>query len=877
MQEKWVYLFSEGNAKMKGLLGGKGANLAEMSRLGLPIPPGFTLTTKACLQYYKKGRKLPNGCKEQINQALTEVEKTTGKKFGDKKNPLLVSVRSGAPVSMPGMMDTVLNLGLNDEVIEGLIEQIGDRRFALDVYRRFIQMFSDIVLKIPRENFEEVLDSIKRGERVKFDKDISTNGLARIVEEYKAIIEKEVKRPFPSDPKEQLLLAIRAVFESWNNKRAITYRKINKIPDTLGTAINVQTMVFGNIGEDSATGVAFTRNPADGENRLYGEYLTNAQGEDVVAGIRTPKPIADLGKENLRVYEQLANICKLLERHYKDMQDIEFTIEKSKLWILQTRTGKRTALATVKAAVDMVEEGLITKEEAVKRIEPSQIDMLLHPMIDPKAKIDPLAKGLPASPGAATGKAVFTPEDAVELKEKKEPSILVRLETSPEDIAGMHACEGILTQRGGMTSHAAVVSRAMGKPCIVGCESIGVDYKKEEFRVKDLVLKKGDVITLDGTTGNVMKGEVPKVTTSLKGEFGKLLQYADGIRKLGVKANADTPEQAKVAHEFGAEGVGLCRTEHMFFGENRIKAVREMIIADNVKQRKRALSKLLPMQKDDFKKFFREMSGLPIIIRTLDPPLHEFLPKEAEQIRELAKEMDIEEEKLRMKVASLSEINPMLGHRGCRLGISYPEITEMQARAIFEAACEVKKEGIEVIPEVMIPVVNEAHEFENQRKIVERVAKEVMNEYGMQMKYKVGIMIELPRACITADQIAKKAEFFSFGTNDLTQTTFGFSRDDVGKILPDYIEKRILGFDPFQRIDERGVGELVRIGIEKGRSTNPNLEIGICGEHGGEPYSIEFCHRVGMNYVSCSPYRVPIARIAAARAALKEREGNTLI
>jgi pyruvate,orthophosphate dikinase len=874
MQEKWVYLFREGNAEMRGLLGGKGANLAEMSRLGLPIPPGFIITTKACLQYYKNKGKLPDGCKEQIDLALVEIEKTTGKKFGHKKNPLLVSVRSGAPVSMPGMMDTVLNLGLNDEVVEGLIEQIGGKRFALDVYRRFIQMFSDIVLKIPREKFEELLDSIKKEEGVKFDKDVSADGIARAIEEYKVIVKKEAKRSFPSDPREQLLLTIKAVFESWNNKRAITYRRINKIPETLGTAINIQTMVFGNIGEDSATGVAFTRNPADGDNRFYGEYLTNAQGEDVVAGIRTPKPIAELKKENPRIYEELSNTCKLLERHYKDIQDIEFTIEKSKLWMLQTRAGKRTASAAVKVAVDMVEEGLITKEEAVKRIEPFQIDMLLHPMIDPKVKIDPIAKGLPASPGAATGTVVFTPENAVRLKEKKEPSILVRLETSPEDIAGMHACEGILTQRGGMTSHAAVVSRAMGKPCIVGCESITIDYKKEEFWVKNLVIKKGALITLDGATGNVMKGEVPKVTTSLKGEFGKLLRYADEIRKLGVRANADTPEQAKVAHKFGAEGVGLCRTEHMFFGEDRIKAMREMIIADSVKQRKRALSKLLPMQKEDFKKFFREMSDLPVIIRTLDPPLHEFLPKKPKQISELAKEMGVEEEKLKRKIASLSEINPMLGHRGCRLGISYPEITEMQARAVFEAACEVKKEGSEVIPEVMIPVVNEAHEFENQRKIVDRVAKEVMDKYGMQMKYKVGIMIELPRACVTADQIAKKAEFFSFGTNDLTQTTFGFSRDDVGKILPDYIEKGILNFDPFQRIDEKGVGNLVKVGIERGRSTNPNLEIGICGEHGGEPHSIEFCHRVGMNYVSCSPYRVPIARLAAAHATLKKRENK---
>ena len=874
MSEKWVYLFKEGNAKMKSRLGGKGANLAEMTTLDLPIPPGFTLTTKACLEYYNNDKSLPDGCEEQIDRALAETEKMTGKKFGDKKNPLLVSVRSGAPISMPGMMDTVLNLGLTDEVVEGIIESTGDKRFVFDVYRRFIQMFSDIVLKVPLGKFEKVLESVKKEEGAEFDKDISPKGYERIVNEYKSIVKREAKRPFPSDPREQLLLTINAVFESWNNKRAITYRKINNIPDSLGTAVNVQTMVFGNLGEDSATGVAFTRNPADGENHLYGEYLTNAQGEDVVAGIRTPKSIDELKNENFKAYTELAKTCRLLERHYRDTQDVEFTIERFKLWMLQTRTGKRTALAAVKIAVDMVEEGLITKEEALKRVETRQIDMLLHPMIDPKAEVDPVAKGLPASPGAATGRVVFEPEDAVELNKRKEPSILVRFETSPEDIAGMHACEGILTQRGGMTSHAAVVSRAMGKPCIVGCESISVSYANNEFRVKDLVVKKGDTITLDGVTGRVMMGEVPKVTASLKGEFGKLLGYADEVRRLGVRANADTPEQARVAHGFGAEGIGLCRTEHMFFGEERIRAMREMILADNIEQRKKALSKLLPMQKEDFKKFFHEMVGLPVIIRTLDPPLHEFLPKKPKQIRELAKEMNIGEDRLVQKISSLSELNPMLGHRGCRLGISYPEITEMQARAIFEAACEVKKEGKEVLAEVMIPVVNEAREFENQKEIVDKVAKNVMSEYGMKIKYMVGIMIELPRACLTADLIAKKAEFFSFGTNDLTQTTFGFSRDDVGKILPDYIEKGILKFDPFQRIDEEGMGDLIKMGIEKGRSTNPKLEIGICGEHGGDPHSIDFCQRAGMNYVSCSPYRVPVARLAAAHAVLRQKEAK---
>lgn len=880
---KYVYFFgagkAEGSKEMRNILGGKGANLQEMTNLGIPVPPGFTISTEVCTYYYKHNRTYPEGLQAQLIENLHKIENAVGKKFGDPSNPLLVSVRSGARVSMPGMMDTVLNIGLNDKTVEGLASKSGNPRFAYDCYRRLIQMYGNVVLKKSPEKFEEALENKKKEKGVKSDTELDIDSLKELTAEYKRIVTE-----FPHDPMEQLWRAIAAVFESWNTKRAIEYRRLNDIPDDWGTAVNVQTMVYGNMGENSATGVAFTRNPATGENIFYGEWLPNAQGEDVVAGIRTPRPInivqkgdsslPSLEEEMPAVYKELLDIRDRLERHYRDIQDIEFTIESGKLFVLQTRAGKRTPLAAVKIAVDMVEEGLISEEEAVRRVSPSDIDALLHPMIDPKATYTSIAQGLPASPGAATGKVVFSPEEAVKLKEDGVKSILVRFETSPEDIAGMAACEGILTQRGGMTSHAAVVARGMGKPCIVGCESILIDYKTKQFKAKDKIVKAGDVITVDGTTGNVILGDVPKIRASTTGEFGKILGFADKIRRLGVRANADTPEAAKKARELGAEGIGLCRTEHMFFGKDRIRAVREMILAKDKEGRKKALSKLLPMQREDFKGIFREMDGLPVIIRTLDPPLHEFLPHESKQIKELAKEMGISEKELEDKIASLSEVNPMLGHRGCRLGISYPEITEMQARAIFEAACEVMNEGIRAIPEVMIPVLSEAKEFEHQKRIVDRIANEVMQEYGVKLDYMVGTMIEIPRAALTANRIAESAEFFSYGTNDLTQTVFGFSRDDIGKILPDYIKKGILKYDPFQRIDEEGVGDLVRIGIERGRAANPDLEIGICGEHGGEPHSIDFCHRVGIDYVSCSPYRVPVARLAAAKAALKEKNSR---
>ncbi len=871
---KYVYYFgkdgAEGKGDMKELLGGKGAGLAEMTNIGLPVPPGFTITTEVCVYYYRN-KEYPEGVKEQVGAALQRLENEMGLNFGDRERPLLVSVRSGARTSMPGMMDTILNVGLNDESVNGLSKMTGNERFAWDSYRRLIQMFGDVVLGIEHAKFEEILQSVKEKKGLKYDYELSMDDLKEVVKQYKELVKKETGRDFPQDPREQLWFAIDAVFKSWDNQRAITYRKINNIPDEWGTAANVQAMVFGNMGEDSATGVGFTRNPATGEKKMYGEFLPNAQGEDVVAGIRTPLPISELERTISDAYRQLLNVAETLEKHYRDVQDFEFTIQQGKLYMLQTRTGKRTALAAVKIAVDMVKEGLIREEEAVMRIEPEQVETLLHPMIDPEAEVNEIARGLPASPGAVTGKVIFDPAEAAEIKEKDPEAkmILVRAETSPEDIAGMNACEGILTQHGGMTSHAAVVSRAMGKVCIVGCEAISV--AREEFRAKDIVVKKGDVITLDGTTGRVILGDAPKVEASVMGEFAELLSYADKFRRLGVRANADTPEQARVAHNFGAEGVGLCRTEHMFFGEERIKAMREMILSDTEDQRRKALNKLLPMQRSDFIEFFREMAGKPVIIRTIDPPLHEFLPKTEEQIKELAEDMGISEKELKRKAESLHEVNPMLGHRGCRLGITYPEITEMQARAIFEAACQVKREGKEVIAEVMIPVVNDVREFINQKEIVDRVAKEVMQEQETDIRYKVGIMVELPRACVTADKIAKHAEFFSFGTNDLTQTTFGFSRDDVGKFVPEFIKRGILDFDPFQRLDEEGVGELMKMAVTKGKSANAEIELGICGEHGGDPSSIDFCHRAGLDYVSCSAYRVPVARLAAAHAALREK------
>ncbi len=875
MAKKYVYIYrfggkkADGSAKMKDILGGKGANLAEMTNIGLPVPPGFTITAKLCMEYLKK-KRFPAQLKKEVKEGIEYIEKITGKKFGDRKNPLLVSVRSGARVSMPGMMDTILNLGLNDEAVEGLAEVTQNRRFALDSYRRLIEMFSDVVMGIPRKEFEDVFEDIKKKYKVNYDYQVPEEGLEEVIERYKKIYKKHIGEDFPQNPKDQLWKAIGAVYNSWNNPRAIEYRKIYNIPDTWGTAVNIQAMVFGNMGEDSATGVAFTRNPSTGEKKRYGEYLPNAQGEDVVAGVRTPKPLEELKKEMPKVYRELENIFKKLESHYRDMQDVEFTIEKGKLWILQTRTGKRTALAAVKIAVDMAKEGLITKEEAIMRVTPEQVDQLLHPMIDPNAKYTSITKGLPASPGAATGEVVFFAEDAVKRTEEGKNVILVRHQTSADDVAGMAKAEGFLTATGGMTSHAAVVARGMGKPCVVGAEEIEIDYDKKEFRVKDKVIKEGEVITIDGSTGDVIVGAVPTIQPRITRELNTLLKWADQIRKLGVRTNADLPKDAEIAREYGAEGIGLCRTEHMFFGKDRIGAMREMILADTEEERRKALEKLLPMQKKDFIGLFKVMHGLPVIIRTLDPPLHEFLPHDEEAMQEVANEMGVSVEKIRDAVKKLQEANPMLGHRGVRLGITYPEIIEMQARAILEAACEVKKEGKKVIPEIMIPVVTHVKEIERQKEIIDKVAKEVFKKYGFKIKYMVGTMIEIPRAALTADEIARVAEFFSYGTNDLTQTTFGFSRDDIAKFLPEYIEKGILENDPFQTLDQKGVGELVKIGLERGRKTNPKLEIGICGEHGGDPKSIEFCHKIGLDYVSCSPYRVPIARLAAAQAAIKE-------
>lgn len=874
MAKKYVYFFgggkAEGNKDMKNLLGGKGANLHEMTNIGIPVPPGFTITTEACVYYFKNGT-FPQGLEEEVKENLKKLENLTGKTFGSIDNPLLVSVRSGARASMPGMMDTILNLGLNDQSVQGLAKRTNDERFAYDSYRRFIQMFSDVVLGVDRNLFEERLRAKKAEVGVREDFELQAKHLKELVEEFKDIVKKVTGKPFPQDPYEQLWLAIEAVFKSWNNKRAIEYRRLHKIPDDWGTACNVQTMVFGNMGFDSATGVAFTRDPSTGEKTVYGEYLPNAQGEDVVAGIRTPKKLQLLANEMPEAYKELLEIFDRLEKHYRDMMDIEFTIEKGKVYILQTRVGKRSARAEVKIAVDMVKEGLITKEEAILRVDPRRIEQLLHPMIDPKAEKVVLTKGLPASPGAAWGKVIFDSDEAADLSEAGEPVILVRDETSPDDIRGMARSRGILTARGGMTSHAAVVARGIGKPCVVGAEEIEVDYENNLFKVRDVVVKKGDIITIDGSTGEVLLGKVPTVDPELFEEFNELLKWADEIRWIGVRANADTPADAQRARKFGAEGIGLCRTEHMFFEGDRIYAMQEMILAKTKEERERALAKLLPMQREDFKGLFKAMDGFPVTIRLLDPPLHEFVPKTREQMEELSKRTGVPVEEIAAKSEALREANPMLGHRGCRLGIVYPEITEMQARAIFEAACECIKEGIKAIPEIMVPIVSMKEELDNQKAIIDRVAQEVMKEKGVEVEYTVGTMIELPRACVTADKIAQTAEFFSFGTNDLTQTTYGFSRDDVGKFVPKYIELGILKDDPFQVLDQEGVGALVKIGIEKGRSTRPNLKVGICGEHGGEPSSVEFCHRVGMDYVSCSPFRVPVARLAAAQAVVKEK------
>ncbi len=872
---KFVYSFSEGSKDMRSLLGGKGANLAEMTRIGLPVPYGFTVTTEACTRYYEENQMIGEDIIEEIYEKLAELEAVTEKKFGDKENPLLVSVRSGSVFSMPGMMDTILNLGLNDETVESLAKLTENDRFAYDSYRRFIQMFGDVVLEIPKSEFDFIFDGQKEKVGAAFDVDLTTDDLKKIIVGYKALVKKAVGRDFPQEPKDQLMEAIKAVFRSWNNDRAILYRKLNRISDKLGTAVNVQSMVFGNMGDTSGTGVAFTRDPATGNNQLYGEFLVNAQGEDVVAGIRTPKPIAEMAEAFPEVYKDFERIAEILEKHYKDMQDMEFTVERGKLFMLQTRAAKRTAVSAIKVAVDMVDEGLITKETAVERIDPAQIDQLLHPTFDTKAEktAEVLAKGLPASPGAATGKIYFTASDAEAAVESGEKAILVRQETSPEDLAGMVAAEGILTARGGMTSHAAVVARGMGKCCVAGCSEIIVDESGKTLTIGDDRLEEGDYISLNGSTGTVYRGQIATVQPELSGDFGMIMSWADEIRKLKVRTNADNPKDAAQALAFGAEGIGLCRTEHMFFEEERIPAIRQMILAETEEERRAALAKLLPFQKSDFMGMYEVMEDKPVTIRLLDPPLHEFLPQTEEDTRELAAHTGIPYEKLAQAASELHEFNPMLGHRGCRLAVTYPEIAEMQTRAIMEAAIEVSAEkGVDIVPEIMIPLVGSKAEIADVKATVVKTADACREEAGSQMKYHIGTMIEVPRAALTADEIAEEAEFFSFGTNDLTQMTFGFSRDDTGKLIKEYVDKGILPDDPFQTIDQDGVGLLVQMAVEKGRQTRPNIKLGICGEHGGDPRSIEFCHRTGLDYVSCSPYRVPIARIAAAQAAIKDVE-----
>jgi pyruvate,orthophosphate dikinase len=874
MAAKWVYFFgkdrTEGDGKNKNLLGGKGAGLAEMTSIGIPVPPGFTITTEACIEYYKNDKKYPDGLWDQAKAALKTLEEAMGKKFGDVANPLLVSVRSGARVSMPGMMDTVLNLGLTDETVKGLVKSSGNARFAYDSYRRFIQMFSDVVMGIPHHKFEHILSDVKNERGVKEDTELSGEDMARVVELFKGLVSKELGTPFPQDPMLQLEYAVNAVFDSWNNQRAKTYRKINKMSDEWGTAVNVQAMVFGNMGNDCGTGVAFTRDPSTGEKVFFGEYLVNAQGEDVVAGIRTPEPIAKLEKEMPEVYRQLEEVYLKLENHYRDIQDIEFTIEKGVLYMLQTRTGKRTAKAAVKIAFDMVAEGLIDKKTAVLRVEPSQVDQLLHPMIDTSVKYEILAKGLPASPGAAVGKAVFCADDAEAAAEKGEKVILVRAETSPEDIGGMHAAQGILTATGGMTSHAAVVARGMGKCCVAGCGAIRIDEKAKQFSVGGVTIKEGEIITVNGSTGEVIRGAAKLIEPELSGEFAEILTWADSFRTLGVRTNADTPADSRTARDFGAEGIGLCRTEHMFFDGDRIDAVREMILAENEDGRRRALKKIKPYQKEDFLGLFEAMEGLPVTIRLLDPPLHEFIPHTDDELKRVADASGLPVDQLKAKAVELHEFNPMLGHRGCRLGITYPEVYEMQVYAIVEAACELKKAGKDVKPEIMIPLVGHVKELAELEAMTRRVASEVIDSYGVELEYLVGTMIELPRAALTANEIAECAEFFSFGTNDLTQTTLGLSRDDSGRFLPHYVEKGIYKEDPFVSIDVSGVGQLVEMGVQKGRSVRAKLKTGICGEHGGDPASIEFCQKAGLDYVSCSPFRVPVARLAAAHAVLKQ-------
>lgn len=875
MVTKYVYLFNEGNASMRNLLGGKGANLAEMTSLGLPVPYGFTVTTEACIKYYDDGETVAPEIIDQIFDALEKTEAAAGKRFGDAENPFLVSVRSGARASMPGMMDTILNLGLNDETIVGLARLTGNERFAFDSYRRFIQMFSDVVMGIEKKKFDDILDSQKHKNNCILDTDLTADNLKEIVSLYKALYLKEKGEEFPQDPKAQLLEAVKAVFRSWNNPRAITYRRLNDIPSSWGTAVNVQTMVFGNMGNDCGTGVAFTRNPSTGEKKLYGEYLMNAQGEDVVAGIRTPAHIDELANAMPDVYNRFVEIANILEKHYRDMQDLEFTIERGKLFMLQTRNGKRTAAAALQIAVDLVNEGMLAKEEALLKIEPKNLDSLLHPTFDLDAlkNAKAIAKGLPASPGAACGRIYFTAEEAAEAGSKGEQVILVRLETSPEDIEGMNIAQGILTARGGMTSHAAVVARGMGTCCVAGCSEIAINEEVKTVTALDgTVLKEGDWISLDGSTGNVYGEKIPTIDAELSGNFGTIMEWADSIRRLKVRTNADNPKDSAVAVQFGAEGIGLCRTEHMFFEEHRIPAVREMIVASDVESRKRALDKLLPMQRSDFKGIYLAMGERPVTIRLLDPPLHEFLPQKEEDIRALASEMGLTFEQLTATVENLHEFNPMMGHRGCRLAITYPEIAEMQTRAIIGAAIEVNQEaGLNVVPEIMVPLVGDAKELKYVKGYIDETAKKVMQERGVEIPYMVGTMIEIPRAALTADEVATYAEFFSFGTNDLSQMTFGFSRDDAAKFLSDYYSKKIFESDPFARLDQDGVGKLMKIAVELGRKTRPNIKLGICGEHGGDPSSVEFCHNLGLDYVSCSPFRVPIARLAAAQAAIKQR------
>lgn len=869
---KFVYSFNEGSKEMRDILGGKGANLAEMTKIGLPVPFGFTVSTEACNRYYAEDKEISPEIVDEIKEKLKELEQVTGKKLGDAKNPLLVSVRSGAVISMPGMMDTILNLGLNDETVEGLAKLTDNQRFAYDSYRRFIQMFSDVVMEIPKSKFDKVFDDKKAAVGAEFDVDLKAEDLKDIIVGFKKIYKEELGKDFPQKPEEQLLEAVKAVFRSWNTERAILYRKLNDISDDLGTAVNVQSMVFGNMGDTSGTGVAFTRSAVDGSKEIFGEFLVNAQGEDVVAGIRTPKPIAEMADAFPDVYKDFERIAQILEKHYKDMQDMEFTVENNKLFMLQTRNGKRTAAAAVKIAVDMVEEGLIDERDAVSRIEPAQIDQLLHPTFDPDAEKNAkdIAKGLPASPGAACGKIYFHAADAVEAANGGEKVVLVRQETSPEDLAGMVVAQGILTARGGMTSHAAVVARGMGKCCVAGCSGISVDEQNLKMTVQGQTYKEGDFISINGSTGVVYEGRIDTVTPELKGDFETIMKWADQIRRMKIRANADNPRDAKQALDFGAEGIGLCRTEHMFFEEERIPAIRQMILAETEEERRTALAKLLPYQKGDFKGIYEVMEERPVTIRLLDPPLHEFLPHTEKETKELSKQTGISYEKLSHKAAELHEFNPMLGHRGCRLAVSFPEIAEMQTEAIIRAAIEVSKEkNINIVPEIMIPLVIDKAETANIKATIVETADRIIEEAGVEMKYMVGTMIEMPRAAITADEIAEEAEFFSFGTNDLTQLTYGFSRDDTGDLIKEYVEKKVLPEDPFQSLDQKGVGKLVKMAVELGKKTRPNIKLGICGEHGGNPKSIEFCNRVGLSYVSCSPFRVPIARLSAAQAAIK--------